>query len=102
MSISSFFIGRPDLSSLYRLSSPSASLSFFSRYGSWNDIASFKSYVQSAHSRFGKNIWITEIGITSASNPSQAQVKSFMENVVTWLDTQPYVERVAYVASFLP
>lgn len=66
------------------------------RYGSWNDLASFKKYVTSAHSRFGKPIWVTEFGITTASHPSQQQVKSFMMNAFTWLDSQSYVERAAW------
>ena len=67
-----------------------------SRYGSWNDLAGFKNYVQSTHSRFGKTIWITELGITSGSNPSQSQVKSFMVNAFNWMDTQSYMARVAW------
>lgn len=66
------------------------------RYGSWKDLAGFKKWVQTAHSSFGLNIWIPELGITSASNPSQAQVKNFMMNALTWLDSQPYMERVAW------
>jgi len=66
------------------------------RYGSWNDLAGFKKWVQTAHSQFQMNIWIPELGITSASHPSQAQVKNFMMNAFTWLDSQPYVERAAW------
>jgi len=66
------------------------------RYGGWDELARFKQFIQTAHSRFGKNIWITEVGITSASHPSQSQVKSFMVNAFNWLDTQPYVERAAW------
>jgi Glycosyl hydrolase catalytic core len=63
------------------------------RYGSWSDLAGFKNYVQTAHQRFNKNIWITEVGITTASNPSQQQVKTFMMNAFSWMDTQGYIER---------
>jgi hypothetical protein len=66
------------------------------RYGSWNDIASFKKYVQTAHTRFGKNIWIPELGVTTASHPSQGQVKNFMMEVFAWLESQSYVERAAW------
>jgi hypothetical protein len=69
-------------------------------YGSWKDLAGFKKYVQTAHSRFGKPIWVTEVGITSASYPSQGQVKSFMMNAFSWLDTQSYVERGAWFGAF--
>lgn len=69
-------------------------------YGSWNDIASFKKFVQTAHSRFGMNIWVTELGITSASHPSQRQAKTFMMNAFTWMDSQPYVQRAAWFGSW--
>jgi len=69
-------------------------------YGSWNDLAGFKSFVTTTHSRFGKNIWITEIGITSASHPSQSQVKNFLMDALSWLDSQPYAERAAWFGSF--
>jgi hypothetical protein len=66
------------------------------RYGSWKDLAGFKKYIQTAHSRFGKTIWVTEVGITSGSYPSQSQVKKFMMDAFSWLDTQSYVERAAW------
>jgi len=69
-------------------------------YGSWKDLAGFKKYVQAAHTRFGKPIWVTEVGITSASHPSQSQVKNFMMNAFSWLDTQSYVERGAWFGAF--
>jgi len=69
-------------------------------YGSWNDIASLKKFVQTAHSRFGKNIWIPELGITTASHPSQGQVQNFMMEAFTWLDSQSYVERAAWFGAF--
>lgn len=69
-------------------------------YGSWNDLAGFKKYVQSVRSQFNKPIWVTEMGITSGSYPSQAQVKSFMMNALSWLDSQSYVERVAWFGCF--
>lgn len=69
-------------------------------YGGWNDLAGFKNYVQTAHARFGKNIWIPELGITSSSNPSQAQVKNFMMDAISWLESQSYVERVAWFGSW--
>jgi len=70
-------------------------------YGSWNDLAGFQKYVSTAHSRFGLKIWVTEIGITSASNPSQAQVKNFMVNAVSWMETVGYCDRVAWFGAFL-
>ena len=73
-----------------------------SRYGSWKDLAGFQKYVQTAHSRFGKNIWIPELGVTSASNPSQSQVKAFMMNAFNWMDSQSYVSRAAWFGKSTP
>jgi len=69
-------------------------------YGSWTDIAKFKKYIQTAHSRFGKDIWVTEVGVTSSSHPSQYQVKQFMMHVFSWLDTQSYVKRGAWFGAW--
>jgi hypothetical protein len=52
--------------------------------------------VQTAHSKFNKNVWVTELGITSASNPTQSQSKSFMISAFSWMDSQSYVERAAW------
>jgi len=65
-------------------------------YGHWNNIAGFKTWVQTVHSRYGKNVWVTEVGVTSASNPTQAEDKSFMMNAFSFLDSQSYVERGAW------
>jgi hypothetical protein len=78
----------------------SGSHSPIDRYGSWKDLSKFKEYVQSAHQRFGKPIWVTELGITSASKPSQAQVKTFMMNAFAWMDSQQYIERAAWFGCF--
>lgn len=69
-------------------------------YGSWKDIAGFKKYVQAAHARFGKNIWVTELGVTTASGGSQHQVKSLMMNAFSFMDSQGYVERGAWFGGF--
>jgi len=70
-------------------------------YGSWRDIEQFKSFIRQTHTRFGKNIWVTEVGITTASWPTTGQVKTFMMNAVSWLSTQPYVHRVAWFGCFV-
>lgn len=69
-------------------------------YGSWNDLNGFKKFVNTAHSRFNIGIWVTEIGITTGSNPSQAQVKNFMMNAFSWMDTQSFVQRAAWFGAF--
>jgi hypothetical protein len=72
------------------------------RYGSWNALDDFKRYVTKVHSRFGINIWITEIGITAASYPSTQQVKNFLMQSFTWLDSQYYVERASWFGEHTP
>ncbi|KAJ7194036.1 glycosyl hydrolase catalytic core-domain-containing protein [Mycena pura] len=69
-------------------------------YGSWKDLAKFKAQVTAAHQRFGMHIWVTEFGITTASNPTQAQVKAFMMEALAWLDTQTYVDRASWFGCF--
>jgi len=69
-------------------------------YGSWNDLAGFQKWVQSAHARFGMDIWVTELGITSGSKPTQNQVKTFMMNAHIWMNSQSYVKRAAWFGSF--
>ncbi|KAJ7659184.1 glycosyl hydrolase catalytic core-domain-containing protein [Mycena polygramma] len=70
-------------------------------YGSWNDIATFKKFVASAHSRFGYRVWVTELGITSASNPTQQQIKNFMMNAYVWMDSTGYVDRASWFGCFV-
>lgn len=69
-------------------------------YGSWKDIQQFKNFIGQTHARFGKNIWVTEIGITTASNPSTAQVKAFVMNAFTWMNAQGYVHRASWFGAF--
>jgi len=69
-------------------------------YGSWKDIAGFKKFVKTAHDRFGYKIWVTELGITSGSNPSQQQTKNFMMNAYSWMDTTGYVDRASWFGCF--
>jgi hypothetical protein len=69
-------------------------------YGSWKDINSFKNYVMAAHNRFGKPIWVTELGITTASWPSSGQVKTFMQQAFIWMESQPYVWRAAWFGAW--
>jgi len=69
-------------------------------YGSWDDLDGFKQWVTKVHNRFHKNIWITEMGITTASGPTQTRVKNFMLSAIGWLNTQGYVERYAWFGAF--
>ncbi|KAF7317237.1 Glyco-hydro-cc domain-containing protein [Mycena chlorophos] len=69
-------------------------------YGSWQDLAGFKKYVSTARSRFNRKIWVTEIGITTASAPSQAQVKTFMMDAFSWMQSTGYVDRASWFGCF--
>lgn len=62
-------------------------------YGDVTDPSSFQTYVQSFWNTFARPVWITEFGTTSGT---EAQIVSFLENVLPWLDQQTYVERYAY------
>ncbi|KAJ7708022.1 glycosyl hydrolase catalytic core-domain-containing protein [Mycena metata] len=69
-------------------------------YGSYQDIATFKKFVSTAHSRFGYNIWVTELGVTSASKASQQQTKEFMMSAFSWMDSTGYVDRASWFGCF--
>ena len=55
--------------------------------------ADFKSHITTAWQTYGKPIWITEFGLVSATD---ADVNSFLQEVLPWLDAQDFVERYAY------
>jgi len=69
-------------------------------YGSWKDIAGFKKFVETAHSRFGYKIWITELGITTGSKPSQQNTKDFMMKAFAFMDSTGYVDRASWFGCF--
>ncbi|KAJ6549034.1 glycosyl hydrolase catalytic core-domain-containing protein [Mycena vulgaris] len=69
-------------------------------YGSYKDLAGFQKFVTSAHSRFGYKVWVTELGVTSASNPSQQQTKNFMMQAFSWMDSTGYVDRASWFGCF--
>jgi Glycosyl hydrolase catalytic core len=62
-------------------------------YDSATNAAYFKSYVAQAYAAGGNRpIWITEFGASGSDD----QVEAFFQDVLPWLDAQPYVERYAY------
>ncbi|KDN52918.1 glycoside hydrolase family 128 protein [Tilletiaria anomala UBC 951] len=64
-------------------------------------LASFKSYVQKVRSAFpNKPIWVTELGVTTASGGTQDQVKTFHMNAIRWLNSLGYVDRVSWFGCF--
>lgn len=44
----------------------------------------------------GRPIWITEIGLTDDNPYTQAELQSFLAQIMPWLDQQAYVHRYAY------
>ncbi|KAK6000811.1 hypothetical protein QM012_003536 [Aureobasidium pullulans] len=54
----------------------------------------FKSHVQNATDvAGGKPVWVTEFAPTGASD---AQISTFLEDVMPWMDSQSFVERYSY------
>ncbi|KAJ7597858.1 glycosyl hydrolase catalytic core-domain-containing protein [Mycena floridula] len=69
-------------------------------YGSWKALGEFKKFIKAAHQRWGYNIWVTELGITTGSWPSQSQTKQFMIDSFNWMDSTGYVERASWFGCF--
>jgi hypothetical protein len=65
-------------------------------YGSWNDTATPKKYIQGIYNTYKKPIWITELGTTQKSNGTQEQQIGFMNSMLDWMATQSYVQRVVW------
>jgi hypothetical protein len=62
-------------------------------YDSATNIAYFKNYVADAYAACGnKPIWITEFGASG----SEAQIETFLNTVLPWLDSNDQVQRYAY------
>lgn len=61
-------------------------------YESATQIQYFKDHVTEAHTRTGKNVWVTEFSATG----SDAQIQSFLEEVLPWMDAQDWIERYGY------
>lgn len=52
--------------------------------------------MEAVHAQTNLPIWIPELGVTTASHPSQSQLLTFMTEALTWLDAQSYVARYAW------
>lgn len=46
---------------------------------------------------FGKPVWVTEFGLTSATD---ADIATFLTTNLAWLDSQSFVQRYAYFGDF--
>lgn len=63
----------------------------------WAGANYFKQQVQAAHEMSGgRPVWITEFGLDSSTAYTNAELQSFLEEVMDWMDAQPYVQRYAY------
>lgn len=69
-------------------------------YGSWKDLGRFKKFVKTVHNKFGKDIWVTEYGVTASSGGSSAQIKGFQTKATKWMEKRSYVKRVAWLGCF--
>jgi hypothetical protein len=74
---------------------------FLSRYGATSGLDQSEYYVQSAHQRFGNNIiCVTEMCITTDSNPTESEVKKFLEDAISFMESESYVDRLALPGCF--
>jgi hypothetical protein len=64
----------------------------------WAGANYFKQQVQAAHDMSGgRPVWITEFGLDSSQGGyNTTELQSFLEEVMDWMDAQPYVQRYAY------
>jgi hypothetical protein len=62
-------------------------------YDSATNVAYFKAYIPQAYAACGnKPIWITEFGASG----TEAEIETFLQTVLPWLDSLDYVQRYAY------
>ncbi|CAD6572554.1 MAG: hypothetical protein CYPHOPRED_004878 [Cyphobasidiales sp. Tagirdzhanova-0007] len=64
-------------------------------YGTSDEIAGFKQYFTAAHTKYGKNIWITELGLTDTAQGGD--YATFFKEVLPWLDQQDWIAGYAYM-----
>ncbi|PWN22780.1 glycoside hydrolase [Microstroma glucosiphilum] len=69
-------------------------------YGSYKDIAGLKSFVKKAYKRYGLSIWLTEYGVTNKSGASASEMADFLQEATSWLASQSYVKRAAWLGCF--
>ncbi|RDW71445.1 hypothetical protein BP6252_08008 [Coleophoma cylindrospora] len=63
-------------------------------YDSASNVDYFKNYIAEAYTAGGNRpIWITEFGCSSGTD---AEINTFLQTVLPWLDEQSYVARYAY------
>ncbi|KAI5208354.1 hypothetical protein E4T38_02948 [Aureobasidium subglaciale] len=63
----------------------------------WAGANYFKQQVQAAHDMSGgRPVWVTEFGLDGSQGQTTADLTSFLEEVMEWMDAQDYVHRYAY------
>ncbi|CAD0089911.1 unnamed protein product, partial [Aureobasidium vineae] len=63
----------------------------------WAGANYFKQQVQAAYAMSGgRPVWITEFGLDNSTPYTAAELQSFLEEVMEWMDEQDYVHRYAY------
>ncbi len=62
-------------------------------YSDWNNVEDFQNHATTAYQMTGKPIWVTEFGTNDGDNQ---QIEGFVQNVTSWMDQQPWLERYAY------
>jgi hypothetical protein len=81
-------------------------LHFYVDFTNPGAIAALQQTLQAVHDRYGKPIWVTEIGAvdirpwgeTMSQSPTEAGALTFMAGVTTMLDSLPFVARYSWFA----
>ncbi|KAK0547365.1 hypothetical protein OC844_007154 [Tilletia horrida] len=65
-----------------------------------NGLNGLRSYVEAIHNAYGKDIWLTELGVQAANNPSEQQVDNWLHQSLEYLQGTGFVKRVAWFGAF--
>ncbi|KAK0555234.1 hypothetical protein OC845_000374 [Tilletia horrida] len=65
-------------------------------YGGKRELGKLKQFIRTGWTRYHKPMWLSEFGITAASDPTPGEVENFLSEALRWIDEQPFVERVAW------
>jgi hypothetical protein len=69
-------------------------------YGDFRDIDQLKSYITDAFNRWGKKVWLTEVGITTKSGPNAGDVQNFLQDLLGFAESSGKVARIAWFGCF--
>ncbi|WFD31816.1 hypothetical protein MSPP1_002856 [Malassezia sp. CBS 17886] len=65
-------------------------------YGGHSDFNKMQTWIEKVHQITGLPVWVSEYGVTSASNPSQDQVESFVAQSLKYMKSQKWIQRAAW------